>query len=256
MSHWILLPRRRPEAAVRLFCFPYAGVGATAFRGWADGIGSRAEVVCLQPPGRESRLREPSIPVLASLAQEAATAIAPLLDRPYAVLGHSLGAVVAFETVRELRRRGRLEPHHLFVAAARAPHLPWPHPPLRHLDALALVREVNERYGGTVPRPVLESAEFRDLFVPGLRADLVALETYEYTADAPFRSAITAFVGTADRMAPESVVREWARHTTGPFTLRQVTGGHLFLHSARAEMIAAVNAQLESTVAAIAGEAR
>src|SRR5215212_799742 len=134
LSQWFVRPQNRPSAAVRVFCLPYAGVGASAFRGWAEAFGPDVELLYVQTPGREGRLREAACATVAELARALASEMTVLLDRPYVFFGHSFGAVVAFETAQELRRRGAPEPAHLFVSASRAPHLPWPHPPVRQLD--------------------------------------------------------------------------------------------------------------------------
>lgn len=244
MTSWFVHPQVRHAAAIRCFCFPYAGVGASAFRGWAPALAPEVEVIAVQLPGRESRLREAPVTDLVSLARGAAAAMAPLVDRPYALFGHSVGAIVAFETARNLRERGLSGPVHLFVAASRAPDVPWPFPPVRQLQDLPLLEEIDCRYGGTVPREVMESAELRELFVPSLRADIHALETYQYVPASPLSCPISAFMGAADRAVDPSVVERWNAHTTGAFSLRVIGGGHLFLQSARSELLAWVRQDL------------
>src|SRR3954468_16780518 len=170
-SRWIIVPRRRRDALARLFCFPHAGVGISAYRGWADAAPEGLEVCLIQPPGRENRLREAP---LTSIPETAATLVAelePLSEIPFAFFGHSLGAVVAFETVRALQRAGAVLPSALFVAASRAPQLAWPHPPVRHLEDVPLLEVLNRRYG-SVPQVVLDDPELRELLVPAVRADM------------------------------------------------------------------------------------
>jgi medium-chain acyl-[acyl-carrier-protein] hydrolase len=207
-------------------------------------LGPDVEATYVQLPGRESRLREAPLRTVSALASELASELQPLLDRPYALFGHSLGGVVAFETIRELARRGAPGPCRLIVSASRAPHLPWPHPPLRDRVDLEMLAEVNRRYGGSVPRQVMESAELRGLFVPSLRADLGALETYCYAPGAPLAHPISAFAGSADQSVPASVVEPWRTHTTAPFRMRVIEGGHLFVQSAQRELIAAIREDL------------
>src|SRR4051794_36920377 len=113
-SPWFVVPTPRPDARRRLFCLPHAGGGAAAFRRWADGMAAAVEVVAVQPPGRETRFREPPFTDWRSLVVSLADALPA--DRPFALFGHSLGALLAFELARELRRRGGPPPDHLFVA--------------------------------------------------------------------------------------------------------------------------------------------
>jgi medium-chain acyl-[acyl-carrier-protein] hydrolase len=110
VNPWLLRIRERPRARVRLFCFPYAGAGASMFHRWPDALRSDVEVLPVQLPGRETRYREPLHRRIEPLAAALATALGPALDRPFAFFGYSLGGLLAFETARELRRRSSALP--------------------------------------------------------------------------------------------------------------------------------------------------
>ena len=127
----------------------------------------------------------------------------------------------------------------LFVSASRAPQLPWPHPPVRHLDDRALLTEVNRRYD-SVPDVILADEELVRLLTPALRADMALVETYGYEAEAPFDFPITAFGGDADRMVRRSELEQWSAQTSAAFRLRMVSGGHLFLQANRSELLSDV----------------
>src|ERR1700761_5579544 len=101
-ARWIVR-KPLPAARLRLFCFPFSGGGAGAFRGWGDALPG-VEVCAVQPPGRESRMREPAISQMEPLVSQIVPVIRPLLDMPFAFFGHSLGASVAFDVARRLRR--------------------------------------------------------------------------------------------------------------------------------------------------------
>jgi surfactin synthase thioesterase subunit len=243
-SLWIARPRRRPEARFRLFCFPRAGGGVASFRNWADTCHSEIEAVLIQPPGRENRLREQPLFSMESLVSAVADSIIELLDKPYVVYGHSLGAKIALETVRELRRRGSPEPVHFFAGASAGPSVPWPHPPLHHLSDRRLLEEVQQRYGG-VPQEVFANPDLWPLLVPALRADLTVLETYRYKEDAPLSCPITCFCGTEDGMTLESDALEWCRQTSGLFQMQGIAGDHFFQLSARPQVLSRIAADLE-----------
>jgi medium-chain acyl-[acyl-carrier-protein] hydrolase len=195
------------------------------------------EVLCVHLPGRESRLREANIPDVLALASEITEAIAPFTDVPFALFGHSLGGLIAFEVARTLRRRGLAMPVRLFASASRAPHLPSPFAPLRDLDEDDLLRRVSERYDGSVPKEVLESLELRELVVPALRADFAALETYQHTEELPLDCPLTVFGGSHDRTLSVDALEAWSLHTAKDFRLRLVEGGHFFLQSERRRLI-------------------
>lgn len=249
MTEWIVRPRRRPACQLRLFCFPYAGVGPSAYRGWADELNTDIETCLIHLPGRESRLREKPLTSVKEIAYRAAVELEPSLDRPYALFGHSLGAVIAFETLRCLRARGSRMPEVLFVSASRAPHLSWPHPPVGGLPDKELLHEIHRRYQ-SVPTQVMHSAELQELLVPSLRADLGALESYLYETFPPFDVPIRVFGGTADSMVPRDALERWRDHTSASFHLRMFEGNHLFLHTAKQQLIQTVSMELQQLGAA------
>jgi medium-chain acyl-[acyl-carrier-protein] hydrolase len=233
---WIVAVKPKPEAAARLFCFSHAGAGSASYRGWGDDAPEGLEVCTIQLPGRENRLREAPFTSLSALARALADAIQPVNDRPFAFFGHSLGATIAFETARELRRSGNPLPATLFVSASRAPQLPWPHPPVRHLNDVDLLTEVHRRYG-SVPEVLFDDVELRELLTPTLRADMTLIETYRYEPEAPFDCPVIAFGGDEDRMVARSALDQWNDQTSGHFRLRILAGDHLFLQSRRQELL-------------------
>lgn len=214
-----------------MFCFPYAGGGASIYRGWAASLPSDVEVCPVQLPGRESRLRDQPFDRLPPLIAAAAEALAPHFGMPFVFFGHSMGAMIAFELARELRRRGKPLPLHLFVAGRRAPQLPAREEPIHDLpddEFFAKLRELN----GT-PEEVLQHAELMRLLTPILRADFAVNETYEFVADEPFDCGISAFGGLGDLEVTQNDLSGWRDLTRGRFRLRMLPGDHFFLHSAR-----------------------
>ena len=162
-----------------------------------------------------------------TLVSSIATAMADFLDRPYALYGHSLGAKVAFETSRELRRRGLPQPVHLFAAASTGPGVRWAHPLLHALHDLDLLREIQRRYGG-VPAEVLADEELCALLIPALRADITIIETYRYTEEPLLLHPITCLCGSTDSMTPELDAWDWRNQTSSGFRHETFPGGHFF----------------------------
>lgn len=222
-----------PRAHKRLFCLPYAGGGAAAFKGWADCLPATIDVCPVVLPGREHRMREPAVADLRALAEGLATAIKPLVRRtPYAIYGHSMGSWLGFELVRALRRRRLPLPEHLYVGARRAPHLPSTHPPLSHLDRDAFVAGVQERYNA-IPAALLAQPAILDMFLPTLKADFGALDAYRYQEEEPLDVPITAFRGARDAVVASAALRAWSEHTTAGFQQHTLPGGHFFLDEDR-----------------------
>lgn len=226
---WILCWKANPGAKVRLFCFPHAGAGAVAYRDWSRELPAEVELWAVQPPGRGTRFGETPLRSLIEIAAEAARAILSQADRPFALFGHSMGALVAFEAARALRRQGR-EPHHLFVSGRRAPQLIDDEPPMHRLADLELVEEVRRRYDG-IPQAVYRDSELLRIILPTVRADLEALETYIYRDDLPLEFPLSAFGGQQDPRATRRHLDAWRKQTRGRFALETWPGGHFYLTS-------------------------
>jgi surfactin synthase thioesterase subunit len=228
---------QRPMA--RLVCFPHAGGSAAFYLPLSQALGPRFEVLAIQYPGRHDRLAEPCLDSVAALAAPASAALAGSLDgAPFAVLGHSLGAAVAYETALLLQGRGE-EPAVFFASARRAPSSVGTE--ARHLlPDVELIAELG-RLGGTDPQ-VLADPDLMDLFLPALRADLKAAETYHRETGAALSCPIHALIGDADPQVTPAQARDWAKHTSGAFGLTEFRGGHFFLSERSSEVCDAVGA--------------
>jgi medium-chain acyl-[acyl-carrier-protein] hydrolase len=245
---WIAYHKPRPGARVRLYCFPYAGGAASIFRGWADALPAEIEVRPVQPPGRESRIREPAFtrvePLVAAFLAGHGDDLGAM---PAAFFGHSMGALLAYELARALRREGRPAPVRLFVSARRAPHLPARERPIYALPEEEFRAELRELKG--TPEEVLDHPELMELVGPLLRADFELIDTYEHAPGDPLGCPISAFGGIADATVSEEEMAGWRRHTAGPFRLRMLPGDHFFLHhGSRAELLGHLAGDLQATL--------
>lgn len=193
----------------------------------------------MQLPGRENRLREEPFRAMTPLVTALADQVEPFLDRPYCIFGHSMGALIAFELARELRRRDLAEPAQLFVSGATAPHVPRDEPPLHLLPDDEFVRRLTERYQG-IPKEVLEHRELLDLVLPTLRADLAAIETYAYREEPRLRCGVSAFAGDRDRHVTPDELTAWSEVTSGAFDSTMFAGDHFYLHDRRADLLDAI----------------
>src|ERR1700761_6803947 len=234
-------PIASDRRAIRLFCVPHAGGGPSAFRGWRDLLRPDVEISIIQLPGREGRFAEKPYLSMELLVRDLTDAVlADLLDgQRFAFFGNSLGGLIAFETLHEIRRRVGYDATHLFVSAAGAPHLPPPLPPMGHLGDRELVKEVSARYGA-IPAPILEDREFLAAMLPVLRADIRMLEAYVRRTLRPVSCPITAVGGTRDQTVPAQHIEAWREQTTSSFTQIFLDEEHLFLQSARDQLTATI----------------
>jgi medium-chain acyl-[acyl-carrier-protein] hydrolase len=244
---WVRCPAPNPRARLRLFCFPYAGGGASLFYSWTTAFGSDIELNPVQLPGRENRLLDSTFIRLAPLVETLAQVLAPCLDRPAAFFGHSMGALIGFELARQLRTLGNRDPVFLIVSGHRAPHLPDRRPPIHHLPDPRFLEEVR-RLNGT-PEEILQNAELRELLLPVLRADFTVCETYRYHAGRPLDCPIYALGGQQDPGVNPDELAAWQSHTRGTFNLHMLPGNHFFLHSAQPLLLKAINQTLRGAMA-------
>ncbi|MER5888548.1 alpha/beta fold hydrolase [Streptomyces sp. NPDC001941] len=215
------------EETVRLVCFPHAGGAAGAYYDLSAALRGRAEVVAVQYPGRHDRFQEPTIPDVRALAAAAVDAL-PDGER-FALFGHSMGSLVAFEAARLLRDRGR-PPLVLFASGRQAPALPWPPRGVPHVSTLdddALLDEL-VKLGGTDPA-LLEHPELLRVVLPALRADYRAVDDYAHRPAAPLPCPLVALTGDRDERAGAAAVGAWEAETEGPFELHVLPGGHFYL---------------------------
>jgi surfactin synthase thioesterase subunit len=247
MSVWLPWAKRDAQACVRLLCLPPAGGAASFYRDWGDSLPAEVDVCAVQLPGRETRLREPPYARLGPLADALAGAMRPYLDRPFAIFGHSMGALLGFELARRLRATEAREPLLLVVSGHRAPHLPRARPPLHRLPKAELIEAIRDLHG--TPDDVLRNSELLELVLPAIRADFAVCETYVHRAGPPLACRLVAFGGTGDELVSREELAAWRQHTQGSFAISMLPGDHFFLGTTRAVLPTALSAALESLAA-------
>jgi surfactin synthase thioesterase subunit len=227
MRSWLQVRPRASAPAGRLFCFPWAGSGAGVYHEWGERLPAHLQLMALQLPGRQQRVGEPPFRRMEPLVAALGDVLAPHLDRPYVLFGHSMGALVAFEVARRLRQMDAPAPAALVISAARAPHLPrtkrWSELPDREL--LAELGRSNPQLA-----EVGRDAELAALTMPALRADLALCESYQYRPEPPLEAPLTALGGTADGEVGLDELLAWRRHG-GRFAYQVFPGDHFYIHS-------------------------
>jgi surfactin synthase thioesterase subunit len=191
----------------------------------------------VQLPGREQRSREAPKTSIVELVHEIVPALLPHLDLPFAIFGHSMGAVLASEVTRALAEAGNPLPQHLLVSGRRPPHIAGTEPHMHGLPDPAFIAELNRRYRG-IPAEILEQPDLMALFLPVLRADLTALETHLPARRAPLSCPISAFGGVDDALTPREHLDAWRGETSGAFQVRVYPGDHFYLNPGRPRLLA------------------
>jgi medium-chain acyl-[acyl-carrier-protein] hydrolase len=249
INGWAIYPSRNPSARLRLFCFPYAGGGATIFSPWARMLPPEVEVVAVQPPGREGRLSEKPIPDLAELVAAMHRELLPHFDKPFAFYGHSNGGLMAFELARTLRRTGGPMPRHIFVGGRPAPQLVLEEERIHALPHDEFI-DALRRYAGT-PEEILQNAEIMELIMPLLRADFSLGETYAYTPEAPLHVPISAYHGVRDSEVTAEQVEAWREQTSAEFRFTTFPGDHFFINGDRAQVLQEMSRELRPLLASL-----
>jgi medium-chain acyl-[acyl-carrier-protein] hydrolase len=239
---WFAYMRPVTGARLRLFCFPYAGGSAAIFRGWQTLVASDIEVCPIELPGRGRRLQEPAFKTIQPLVIALRDAISGWLDKPFAFLGHSMGAVIAFELARELSNTLRLDPVHLFVSGRRAPQIPNTDPPTYKLPEPLFIEELRRLQG--TPQEVLENEELLKLLLPLLRSDFELVHTYKYIPGGTLSCPIAVMGGIDDKDVTRDQLQAWREVSCGTFTLEMFSGNHFFVHAAEKLVAASVMREL------------
>lgn len=225
-------------ARARLIAIPHAGGTASFFAPWRDLAPDGLDLLAVQLPGRETRIAEPLLHDMTAVVDELSEAVADLGSRPYALFGHSMGSLIAFELARRLRRMSLPLPGHLFVSSCPAPHL-------YSLEAWAGLLDDDkllETLG--LPPEITSNPEFAELVLPIIRADTEMCERYRYVEDQPLPTPITVCAGSEEMAQWSENLLAWSQHTTADFRAMDLPGGHFYLRDHAGELLAAIGREL------------
>ncbi len=237
-----------PAGRHLLFCFPWAGGGALPYRAWREALKESTAVIAVRLPGRESRLAETAFERMEPLVEALLEQIRPYTSGPYSFFGHSMGAGLAFEVARALRRAGLPLPASLHVSGARAPqyrlrHVPPPEPTLRDF-----IEELRRLEG--FPPSVLNNPELLKLALPALLTDARLYRHYAYTQEEPLRVPLFAYGGEADPNVTADHLKAWSEQTSAAYFRREFKGGHFYFESAHSALMTAIRADLKQALQA------
>jgi surfactin synthase thioesterase subunit len=230
----------RPRARVRLYCFPHAGGSASAFRGWAELLPEWVELIAVQYPGRQDRYGDPLPASITELAEEILDGIGADFALPTAFLGHSMGALVAFETARRLRPRFPSPLAALFVSGSKAPA---DRSPKGLTFEEGEIREYLALLGGAGAQ-ALSDQELWRICYPVLCGDLRLTETYRYRAGAPLACRLVALGGDEDPVVTPEDIARWKDYAMGGADTHVLPGGHFYVEGSLPELAALLTRKL------------
>ena len=238
---WIRRYHPASRCSARLVCLPHAGGSATFFLPLAKALSPAIEVLAVQYPGRQDRHAEPAIETVPGLVGHVFAALQPFGDRPLALFGHSMGAVLAFELALRLQDAGPAAPVRLFASGRRAPSRCRDDRIYPRTDA-EIVAELRALSGTNAA--MLADPEILDMFMPALRSDYRAIETYRHDTGRKVTCPVTVLTGNSDPHVSLDEAQAWQEHTTGPTEVHVFPGGHFFLAERSAAVTALVSQRL------------
>lgn len=227
-TRWLPFGLPQANAGMPIFCFHHAGGNAASWREWLKPARQRGMQLCpIELPGRASCFSETTRTDIAALVVELSAMLSPLCQQPYALLGHSLGALITFELAQQLPRSPL---QGVFVSGRRPPHHQTP-PPLRHLMSDKELAQALCGLEGT-PSDVLQHEELLALFLPALRADFTLTECYaRQPDDHALNLPLQAFCGDSDAEVTADAMKEWLRYGNEHSKLHCYPGGHFYLQN-------------------------
>jgi len=224
---WIRRFHPTDDSDATLVCFPHAGGSATYFFPVSRSLTPGTAVLAVQYPGRQDRRTEEFIDDIGALADAIAEELRPWCDRPVALFGHSMGAIVAYEVGRRLEATG-VSPMGLLASGRRAPASVGVE--TVHLrDDNGIVAALKELSG--TDSAVLGDEELLRMILPAVRSDYRAVESYCHQGGPELLCPITVLVGESDPVTSLDQARAWREHTTGAYRLEVFSGGHFYLNT-------------------------
>lgn len=242
MNDWFIPFKQDKNSHIKLFCFHYGGGSASAYREWAKDLIDNVDLIAIQLPGRESRFGEPLLNNVSLVVSELYKHFDSSIGKPFVFFGHSIGALIAFEFTRLLRKYGVPQPKHLIVSGTKAPQVPLKRPLIHNLPNQKLTEEIR-KYNG-IPNDILENQELMSIFLPIIRSDFSISETYQYTKEEPLKCPITAIGGLNDNSFNSEDLIEWKEQTNSSFEYHFLPGDHFFIRSSYQEVITIINKTL------------
>ncbi|SHJ15824.1 thioesterase II family protein [Aquimarina spongiae] len=229
---------------LKLFCLPYAGGSAAIFNKWKEFIDDTIEIIPIELAGRGSRIQAPMYTSVSEAVDDIFEIVKEgITDGPYALFGHSMGAMLAYELTTKIATQGLEGPQHIFFSGRAVPHIKMREDKKYHLLDEENFKKQVRKLGGTPPE-FFKHPELLELFLPLLRNDfMLAATDYSNREIVPHSCNITVFLGKEEDMTHEQA-DGWKLHTEGVCSIHYFNGGHFFLNQYAKEMVELMNTTL------------
>jgi surfactin synthase thioesterase subunit len=219
---------------IKLICFPFAGGSSYSYQRFEKYLPNNIKIVNAELPGRGRRMDEPLEKDIRKMAADVFHAIKPFLNSPYAIYGHSMGALLGYLVAQLIYNEGFPLPIGLFVSGRGGPSLierkerryDLPQP-----EFFSVLKEL-----GGCPEEILADEVMMEFFEPIIRADFEAVETFKYQPENPLHLPVEAMIGRSEDIT-EHEARLWEKETTGTFNLTYFEGDHFFIYQHEHEII-------------------
>lgn len=216
------------------------------FRDWVKHIPPQIELIAIQLPGRENRFHEDPIRRTETAVNEISAVLESYFDKPFAFFGHSMGALLSYETTRSLAQNKKNLPEHLFISGRSSPDTVRNKSSIHNLPENLFLVEI-QKYGG-LPKEILEDAEMRSFFFPTLRADMEMCEKYVYKKTSALTIPITVYNGLADEGVNPVGKNSWVDMTEMSCEIKHFAGGHFFFKDSANDFFGQFRKDLENLV--------
>lgn len=238
--------RKTAHARSRIYCLPFAGGSASAYFEWAS-VFTDLDVVAIQLPGRQDRIDDQPFESISNAASAIAEEICDEANElPFGIFGHSMGALLAFETINRLPSQGEGKPSLAVFSGRAAPHLAKSDGSNFHTSSDEQLIELMLRFGAA-PMEIKKYPELLESMIPTFRADLKMIDTYQYMSFAKISVPVLAVSGEQDPFVDINLVRSWQELTTSTFEFRSWPGGHFFIWNEQNQLLADIRRLLRPT---------
>ncbi len=242
MNKWFLRTSSKTSAKFRLFCLPYAGGDSSIYTPWVNQIPDFIELLPIQLPGRSIRIQEPAISSMTELVDQIYLSMLPLLDKPYMLLGHSLGGRVGFELLHKINKTNAPPPKHFIASGSKAPHLPRTNNITYNLPDEEFIEELRKLNG--TPSEVINNRELMEFLLPMLKADFCISDNHVTKQKTLLDCSISVFHGEEDTLVSESDARAWQKHFSKPINFQVFSGGHFFINENSDDLLSSLKSIL------------